>query len=200
MKGFPRLRRAPKPCTLHVLSDHQLRDIGLSRFGIAFVVVAGTDSQASVHPPCDSPKQLATRGSEPHPATLSVAMMLTLKLFVASKWQLWQVDEAQPKIRWCNIMHNRMGAIRLSGFLRCGSIEEVDLVKQYLPDHLSLTRAEPGCISFDVMQTEDALVWRVEELFIDRAAFDFHQQRTRASKWFYATSTIPREYKITASE
>ncbi|WP_271894196.1 putative quinol monooxygenase [Candidatus Phyllobacterium onerii] len=97
-------------------------------------------------------------------------------------------------------MNDRIGAVKLSGFLRCGSIKDIDLVKQYLPDHLRLTRAEPGCISFDVSQTDDALVWRVEELFIDRAAFDFHQQRTRASEWFSATSTIPRDYNITACE
>jgi quinol monooxygenase YgiN len=97
-------------------------------------------------------------------------------------------------------MDNRIGAVRLSGFLRCSSIGDIDLVKQYLPDHLRLTRAEPGCISFDVSQTDDALVWRVEELFVDRTAFDFHQQRTRASAWFAATSTIPRDYNVTAPE
>ena len=79
MKGFHRSHRAPKPCTLHVLSDHQLKDIGL--FGIAFAVVAGTDSQASVHPPCDSPKLLATRGGETHRA-LSLAMMPILALIL----------------------------------------------------------------------------------------------------------------------
>ena len=82
MKGFHRSRRAPKPGTLHVLSDHQLKDIGQSRSGIAFAVVAGTDSQASVHPPCDSPKQLVTRGSETHPAAPNVAMMLVLALIL----------------------------------------------------------------------------------------------------------------------
>lgn len=97
-------------------------------------------------------------------------------------------------------MDDRMGAVRLSGFLRCASIEDVELVKHHLPDHLRLTREEPGCIAFDVSQTDDALVWRVEELFADQAAFDFHQQRTRASKWFAATSTIARDYNITAPE
>ncbi|WP_091922000.1 antibiotic biosynthesis monooxygenase [Phyllobacterium sp. CL33Tsu] len=97
-------------------------------------------------------------------------------------------------------MDNRTDAVRLSGFLRCASMHDVALVIDYLPDHLRLTRAEPGCISFDVLQTDDALVWRVEELFVDRAAFDFHQQRTRASEWFTATSTIPREYTIEVLE
>lgn len=95
-------------------------------------------------------------------------------------------------------MTNRTGAVRLSGFLRCASVEDIPLVETHLPEHLRLTRAEPGCISFDVTQTEDPLIWRVEELFVDRAAFDFHQQRTRASEWFAATSAIPRDYEITA--
>ncbi|MGV1948049.1 MULTISPECIES: antibiotic biosynthesis monooxygenase [unclassified Agrobacterium] len=93
-------------------------------------------------------------------------------------------------------MTNRTGAVRLSGFLCCASVQDVQLVESHLPDHIRLTRAEPGCISFEVSQTEDPLIWRVEELFVDRAAFDFHQQRTRASKWFVATSAIPRDYEI----
>ncbi|WCJ64472.1 putative quinol monooxygenase [Agrobacterium tumefaciens] len=94
-------------------------------------------------------------------------------------------------------MNNKAGAVRLSGFLRCLSGDDVELVRQHLPDHIRLTRAEPGCISFEVSQTDDPLVWRVEELFADRPAFDFHQQRTRASAWFMATSAIPRDYEIT---
>lgn len=97
-------------------------------------------------------------------------------------------------------MHNRAGAVRLRGFLRCLSKHDVDLVRRYLPEHLRLTREEPGCISFEVSETDDPLIWRVEELFADRAAFDFHQQRTRASQWFMATSVIPRDYEITTLE
>ena len=97
-------------------------------------------------------------------------------------------------------MNNRAGAVRLRGFLRCLSKHDVDLVRRYLPEHLRLTREEPGCISFEVSETDDPLIWRVEELFADRAAFDFHQQRTRASEWFMATSAIPRHYEITTLE
>lgn len=86
--------------------------------------------------------------------------------------------------------------VRLSGFLRCASMAEVETVQRHLPEHMRLTRAEPGCISFEVSQTDDPLVWRVEEVFADQAAFDFHQQRTRASKWFAATAAIVREYEL----
>ncbi|MDZ7926201.1 MAG: antibiotic biosynthesis monooxygenase [Agrobacterium sp.] len=94
-------------------------------------------------------------------------------------------------------MTNRTGAVRLSGFLRCASVQDVQCVASHLPDHIRLTRAEPGCLSFEVSQTQDPLIWRVEELFVDRAAFDFHHQRTRASEWFVATSAIARDYEIT---
>lgn len=97
-------------------------------------------------------------------------------------------------------MKNRAGAVRLRGFLRCLSKHDVDLVRRHLPEHLRLTREEPGCISFEVSETDDPLIWRVEELFADRAAFDFHQRRTRASEWFMATSAIPRDYEITILE
>jgi quinol monooxygenase YgiN len=87
--------------------------------------------------------------------------------------------------------------VRLSGLLRCASGNEVEIVKTHLPDHIRLTKKEPGCISFEVSQTDNPLVWRVEEVFSDRAAFDFHQQRTRASEWFTATSMIQRDYVVT---
>lgn len=96
--------------------------------------------------------------------------------------------------------HDEAGVVRLSGFLRCASGEDAGTVRRHLADHIRLTRAEPGCISFEVAQTDDPLVWRVEEVFADRAAFDFHQQRTRASEWFSATSSIQRDYEISGLE
>ena len=94
-------------------------------------------------------------------------------------------------------MNDQAGAVRLSGFLRCLSKDDVELVRRRLPEHLRLTREEPGCLSFEVSETDDPLIWQVEELFADRAAFDFHQERTRASERFRATSAIPRDYEIT---
>jgi quinol monooxygenase YgiN len=91
---------------------------------------------------------------------------------------------------------SRPGTVRLTGFLHCASAKEVEVVRRHLPDHIRLTRAEPGCLSFEVAPTDDPLVWRVEELFANRAAFDLHQERTRASEWFNATSGMPRNYDI----
>jgi len=92
------------------------------------------------------------------------------------------------------------GAVRLSGFLRCELAEDVEIIKRHLPDHARMTRAESGCVAFEVTQTADPMVWRVTEQFADRAAFDFHQRRTRDSEWFTATSHIPRDYEIPEQE
>lgn len=86
--------------------------------------------------------------------------------------------------------------VRLTGFLRCTTPEDVRIIERELPAHVALTRSEQGCIFFEVSQTDDPLVWRVEEQFQDRRAFERHQQRTRASDWFAKTAHIPRDYKI----
>jgi quinol monooxygenase YgiN len=90
-------------------------------------------------------------------------------------------------------MASDAGSVRLSGFLRCTDMREVETVRRYLPEHLRLTRAEPGCIAFDVSPTENPLVRRVEERFADRAAFEAHRRRTRASTWWAATKCIARD-------
>ncbi|MBO9444898.1 putative quinol monooxygenase [Ruegeria sp. R14_0] len=71
-------------------------------------------------------------------------------------------------------------------------------VRAALSDHIALTRAEPGCIAFDV--AEDVEVsgrFNVSEVFENQAAFDAHQARTKASAWFKVTEGIPRDYEIT---
>lgn len=90
--------------------------------------------------------------------------------------------------------------IKLTGRLVCKSAEEADLVRQYLPEHKQLTRKEIGCVSFEVNETADPLVWTVEELFTNQSTFDAHQKRTRASVWGRETSAIAREYEISEIE
>jgi hypothetical protein len=65
---------------------------------------------------------------------------------------------------------DEQGPVRLRGVLRCTSTEEVETVKRHLPEHTRLTRVEPGCLSFDVSQTDDPLVWKVAESFVDMVA------------------------------
>jgi quinol monooxygenase YgiN len=92
---------------------------------------------------------------------------------------------------------DRPGTVRLSGHLRCASQQDADLLRRHLPEHVRLSRAEPGCVAFDVSPTQDPLVWRVEEAFIDQAAFEFHKARTRASGWWQATAGIARDFTVT---
>lgn len=87
--------------------------------------------------------------------------------------------------------------IRLSGRLICKTHAEARAVMMALPAHIRLTRAETGCLSFDVVPTEDPLIWQVDEAFADRAAFDAHQARAAATDWAAQTAGITRDYVIT---
>ncbi|WP_137112557.1 putative quinol monooxygenase [Rhodobacter sp. SY28-1] len=86
--------------------------------------------------------------------------------------------------------------IRVTGTLTCSTVEDADLVRQHLPEHIRLSRAEPGCLTFNVDPTDDPLVWRLDESFVDQAAFAAHQTRTRVSVWYEATAGLKRDFKI----
>lgn len=86
--------------------------------------------------------------------------------------------------------------IQLSGKLICKTLDESESVRRFLPEHIRLTKNEPGCVSFEVQATSDPLIWTVEELFADQKSFDAHQERTKKSRWAVETATILREYEI----
>jgi GNAT superfamily N-acetyltransferase/quinol monooxygenase YgiN len=88
------------------------------------------------------------------------------------------------------------GAVCLSGQLVCHTQDHADAVRDHLPLHLALTRAEPGCRLFNVTTTSNPLVWQVEELFEHEAAFEAHQERVASSGWGHATSGIERRYSV----
>lgn len=90
-----------------------------------------------------------------------------------------------------------MTDVRLTGTLACADAEEAATVRAHLARHIALTRAEEGCLAFDVVPTADPLVWRVDEHFTDEAAFRRHQARVRESEWGRATAGIARRYDIT---
>jgi len=76
--------------------------------------------------------------------------------------------------------------------------DRLDAVSAALAMHITLTRAEAGCISFEV--TPDPKIagrFNVSECFVDQAAFDQHQLRTKNSAWAEITDGIPRDYVIT---
>lgn len=86
--------------------------------------------------------------------------------------------------------------IRLTGYIDVPA-DRLAAVATALPDHIALTRAEPGCLSFDV--TPDPTHpgrFTVAERFTDRAAFDAHQDRAGASPWAEITAGIARTYQV----
>jgi quinol monooxygenase YgiN len=86
--------------------------------------------------------------------------------------------------------------IELAGRLLCASEADTALVSALLPEHIALTKAEPGCLRFDVAQTSDPLVWSVFEQFRTRTDFEAHRARVKASRWGQETAHIRRDYKI----
>ncbi len=79
--------------------------------------------------------------------------------------------------------------------------DRVAAVEAALPLHIEQTLAEPGCISFVVVpSTQVEGRFKVAELFVDRAAFDAHQVRAKASAWHEITKGIPRDYSIREGE
>lgn len=89
-----------------------------------------------------------------------------------------------------------MNHITLTGRLVCASSDEAAIVRRHLRRHVELTRAEAGCLRFDVDPTDDPFVWEVSERFVDQPAFDAHQARVRASEWGRVTAHIARDYQL----
>ena len=88
------------------------------------------------------------------------------------------------------------GWVRLSGQLVCATPAQADAVAQHLPQHVALTRAEPGCLRFDVVPLADGTTWQVDEVFASPAAFRAHQVRVAGSGWGRATAGIERRYAV----
>ncbi len=87
--------------------------------------------------------------------------------------------------------------IKLTGYIDVPA-DRLRAVTAALPDHIALTRAEPGCLSFEVTPDE-SLEGRflVAETFVDQVSFDGHQTRTKTSPWAQVTDGIARSYHIT---
>lgn len=91
-------------------------------------------------------------------------------------------------------------AVVLQGYLRCETAEQAETVAAHLDEHIRKSRAEPGCVSFDVTPTDDPLIWHVSETFTDAASFQAHQARGAASDWARHTAGIARDYTVTGLE
>lgn len=89
-----------------------------------------------------------------------------------------------------------MNNVFLSGKLICRDQDEVAIVVQHLPLHIELTRAEEGCIAFEVRPTQGSLEWQIEERFRDAGAFRAHQERVTESEWGRVTAGMERKYTV----
>lgn len=93
-----------------------------------------------------------------------------------------------------------MGIMAKGNVLLDGTIhvpaEHLSAVQPLLEDHITKTRAEPGCLSFSVTQ-DSATPGRfiVAEVFVDQAAFDAHQARVKSSDWGVFTKGFLRIYE-----
>lgn len=89
-----------------------------------------------------------------------------------------------------------MSRVHLDGYLEV-TADRLEAVRSALPEHVRLTRAEPGCIRFEVAESPDnPLQFLVSEVFADQVAFAAHQQRAQASDWARVTAGMPRHYTI----
>ena len=89
-----------------------------------------------------------------------------------------------------------MGKITLSGFIDVPE-HELNQVKKALVTHIELTQREVGCLVFEVTQCNDRPTrFDVYEEFVDKAAFEAHQQRVKVSDWGRATVNVKRSYQI----
>lgn len=89
-----------------------------------------------------------------------------------------------------------MAQVTLKGFIEVPA-SELDAVKTELANHIRLTLKEPGCMTFRVNQNDhNPLRFDVFEEFIDKAAFEHHQQRVKASYWGKLTANVVRHYEI----
>ncbi len=84
--------------------------------------------------------------------------------------------------------------IRLHGQMLCPPARRAE-VRAALPAHIRLTRAEPGCMAFEVTETETGFA--VREAFATRADLAAHQDRVLRSAWGRITAGLPRDYTIT---
>lgn len=88
------------------------------------------------------------------------------------------------------------GRVFLDGYMEVPP-ERRAAVTRALPDHIALTRAEPGCLAFDVTPSPDHPGrFLVSEIFANQAAFEAHQVRAKASAWAEVTAGLPRHYTI----
>jgi autoinducer 2-degrading protein len=90
-----------------------------------------------------------------------------------------------------------MSKVTLSGHIEVPR-EDLDVVLAKLPNHIELTHQEAGYITFTVTRdSANPQRFEVYEEFTDKATFEKHQARVKASHWGEVTKNVERLYTIT---
>ncbi|MEM8498054.1 MAG: putative quinol monooxygenase [Pseudomonadota bacterium] len=93
-----------------------------------------------------------------------------------------------------------MSKVILSGYIEVPEAD-LDTVAAGLIEHIQLTRAEDGCLVFEISQDQkNPLRFNVYEEFESQASFQKHQERVRASTWGSITRNVQRQYQIEGIE
>ncbi len=92
-----------------------------------------------------------------------------------------------------------MTKVLLTGTMTCAP-SEVEDVLALMDEHIRKTRAEPGCLEFELWQDElTPTRFHVNEVFVSEVAFEAHQDRTQRSDWFRVTHHMSRDFsKVSA--
>lgn len=89
-----------------------------------------------------------------------------------------------------------MSKITLQGYIVI-SDDDLARVKAEIPRHIELTKKEEGCLVFRVSQDQESKnTFNVYEEFVDRGAFEAHQQRVKSSRWGKIAANVERHYQI----
>ena len=121
------------------------------------------------------------------------------------------IDKARKHLGWEPVYHNyQVGlmhlyrdeyapkdAVLLTGYLDNIKRDVAYDLKDPLQAHIDSSRAEPGCLRFDVSSCLSKRGrWHVVEIFKDAASYKAHQERTQGSEWRGLTRDIKRHYHV----
>lgn len=85
----------------------------------------------------------------------------------------------------------------LSGYFKVPPAHLIE-IRAALPQHIRLSRAEPGCLCFDITEDPDQPgLFNVYEEFTDAEALRAHRRRCDASHWAWVSREIQRHYTVT---
>ncbi len=88
-----------------------------------------------------------------------------------------------------------MAKVFLDGLLVATTAADRAVIDLYLEEHIALTRAEPGCLKFEVTQDpKKPNVFIVSEEFASEEDFEFHQTRAKTSEWGKVSEKLERKF------